>query len=85
LSFKAGFLYFLHLFGNVKWVPVITAWYVLRIQMMEEMTPDMEVSNSRQLTTGDSPAWGLGKLQNVTQDLGLGQILWYDPCNGKWM
>ena len=49
------------------WVPVTTAWFVLRLRM-EERPPIWRVAanilnkQSRRADKGDPPAWGLGEV-----------------------
>jgi hypothetical protein len=75
---------------RVKWVPVTTAWRVLRLRM-EERPPYMEriywISSRGQSTRGGPPACGLGEvlttprrkkkfmLRNTLQSLRTGLIL----------
>jgi hypothetical protein len=54
-------------YTHVKWVPVTTAWRVLRLRM-EERPPIWRVAANKlnkqcgQPTRGGPPAWGLGEV-----------------------
>jgi hypothetical protein len=69
-----------------KWVPVTTAWHVLRLQM-EEWPPIWRVaenmygiSSGRQLTGGGPSAWRLGEVLTTPH---CKNISYCEPCMRK--
>jgi len=72
---------------NVMWVPVTTAWHILRLPIWRVTVNIYRISSCIQLTRGGPPPWGLGKgitlhhkkkacYKNVTQGLRTVWILW---------
>ena len=99
---RKNFAFFI--FGNLwcvhyKWVPVTTAWYVLRL-WMEEWPPIWRVAVyilNKQLWTADkgwSSSLGLGQVVTIPHHknwpcyemdmcLWAGLVLWHDLSNGR--